>query len=485
MHSHKLRIFFKSNIHITLVIIIFLFVNLFILGFHQDIVWDSSVYIGMGKYIFSFGNSGLWEPIRPLTLPLILGFFWKIGLEPLIYGKILMLLFSVGVVILTYVLSNHMFNKWIGVIASIIIAFSALMLTVSREILVEVPALFFLLLGFYFYLRNKNYAAGLCFGLAFLTKFPAMLFFIVIMGIEFVKLFSFNKKEFLLRLQPLFKITMTFILIVLPYLVFNHIYYHDFAFPLKSAKNVIDNVVGCTFLYLKPAYYYLPLILKDNPLHIFFIIGAFSILLGKKQKYKINKAQILVYVALFFLYFTLLKCKTDRYPIIVLPFVSMITSHGLVLTFEKIYKKKIYKNCKYWILIAILVVVSLISINYTNNHRGNATQRIDIEFFIYASSKISGEILTTTPQIAVFTDSKLEPMYYYSSDKLFYYTKYINQHKERIAYVLVNTDDIPCHPRDIECANNTENFVKFLKNNLKIIKRGKTSNGEYFIFSPQ
>ncbi|MEK6876668.1 MAG: hypothetical protein AABX63_04600, partial [Nanoarchaeota archaeon] len=58
---------------------IFLIVKLVSLFAAADIWWDSAVYLGMGKYIYSSGDSGLWEASRPLVWPLILGFFWKIG----------------------------------------------------------------------------------------------------------------------------------------------------------------------------------------------------------------------------------------------------------------------------------------------------------------------------------------------------------------------------------------------------------------------
>src|SRR3989344_1748702 len=83
----------KDNSGLVIVIILFLILNFAFISF-DNAGWDSAVYVGMGKYLFSHGQAGLWEPIRPLTLPIILGFFWKIGLNPLISGEIFILLFS-------------------------------------------------------------------------------------------------------------------------------------------------------------------------------------------------------------------------------------------------------------------------------------------------------------------------------------------------------------------------------------------------------
>ncbi|MBI2659469.1 hypothetical protein HYX05_05220 [Candidatus Woesearchaeota archaeon] len=45
----------KNNIGIILIIIAFICANALFINFYFFFWWDSSVYISMGKYIFSFG----------------------------------------------------------------------------------------------------------------------------------------------------------------------------------------------------------------------------------------------------------------------------------------------------------------------------------------------------------------------------------------------------------------------------------------------
>lgn len=481
MHSHKICTFLKNHFQIALILVAFITINIITLSFYQNVLWDSSVYIGMGKYIYSSGKSGLWEPIRPLTLPIALGFLWKMGLDPLVYGKLLMLLFSVGTITLTYLISNKIFNRQAAIIASIIFSFSSLLIDVSHEILVEVPAVFFLLLGFYLYLSNRNIIAGFSFGMAFLTKFPAMIFLFAVAFSELLFLSQY-KKTYQQKLKVILSILLAFAATILPYFIFNYLYYGSFLFPLESAKYVIGNVVSCTVSELKPAYYYIPLILKDNPLHIFFLSGLLFVLFSKRLRYDKNKLQIIIYIALFFLYFTLLACKTSRYPLLALPFISMISGHGLLSTFDKSIKKKKYQNM---FVVLILILSFSLSVYYITS---NSSQKKDVNSFIYFKDKnISGEILTTTPQIAVFTDLKLNPIYYslYGSATADYFTDYINMHKDSIAYILINMNDIPCHPKDLECPTKTQNFIEFLKKNFNLEASFKTNNGDYFIFSPR
>src|SRR3989338_1546051 len=87
-----------------LVRVIYLFLN-------YPLWWDSHVYIGMGKYIFSGGQLGIWEVFRPILYPLLLGLFWKFGFNPIIFGKIMDLLLSLICIYLVYKIAKEVFNE--------------------------------------------------------------------------------------------------------------------------------------------------------------------------------------------------------------------------------------------------------------------------------------------------------------------------------------------------------------------------------------
>ena len=87
---------------IIAIILFFIAANILFLRFYNEIWWDSAVYIGMGKHIYSLGKSGLWEESRPLILPLILGLGWKLGLNVVYFGRAISLIFSAITIFLTY-----------------------------------------------------------------------------------------------------------------------------------------------------------------------------------------------------------------------------------------------------------------------------------------------------------------------------------------------------------------------------------------------
>jgi len=91
----------KTEKILIIIILIFAFLSSISLFNYRLIWWDEAVYIGIGKYLYSNGTIGLFEQIRPLLLPVLLGAFWYIGLDPLISGRIMILLVSLFTIYLT------------------------------------------------------------------------------------------------------------------------------------------------------------------------------------------------------------------------------------------------------------------------------------------------------------------------------------------------------------------------------------------------
>ena len=108
-------------------ILIFAFLIRLIFLFKSPMLWwDSTVYIGMAKYIFSIGNIGLWEYFRPLLWPIILGLGWKSGASPLLFGKIIQILFSLAIIFFTYEIARKIFNKKIAFFSALLLAVNPL-----------------------------------------------------------------------------------------------------------------------------------------------------------------------------------------------------------------------------------------------------------------------------------------------------------------------------------------------------------------------
>src|SRR3989338_6835458 len=136
----NMRASLKNHKIFLLIFLIFLIVKLFSLFVVADIWWDSAVYLGMGNYIYSSGNSGLWEDSRPLVWPLILGFFWKIGLDAIFFCKLFFILFSLGILFLTYLIALEAFNRKTAIISALFLATSQTFFLFSNVLHSEIPS---------------------------------------------------------------------------------------------------------------------------------------------------------------------------------------------------------------------------------------------------------------------------------------------------------------------------------------------------------
>jgi len=222
-------------------------------------------------------------------------------------------------------------------------SFSAIFFFLSFRIYTEIPALFLVLLGVYFFVENKHYFSGLSLGFAFLAKFPAPLFLVAALAVLLYK--NEIKKSFYLCLG--------FATPVLPFLALNQIFYGNFLLPLIDARHSILNVLGCNVLWHKPFYYYFYIALLDNPLNIFVLPGIFYLFKSRDDK----KILALLCLLLPLAYFTQLHCRDYRYMALFIPFLVMFSANGIA---GLIRKKKYFKP----VVFGVFVISLIISLNY-------------------------------------------------------------------------------------------------------------------------
>ena len=195
--------------------------------------WDESVYLGIGKYIYSSGSSGLWEPIRPLGLPVITGLIWKLGLPYILFSQFMAFIFALASVALLYIIAEKLFSKNVAVLAAALLVATPVFFTNSHMILTEIPSSFFVLLALYAFICNKHYQCGAFASLAMLFKFTGGLVVIALflVALHFMKPLSRNFR----RLIPFAKVAVSFLAVTLPFMVFNSIFYHNIAGNLINA----------------------------------------------------------------------------------------------------------------------------------------------------------------------------------------------------------------------------------------------------------
>ena len=453
----------KDHKEIAIILALFLIVNFIFLIFYDDVWWDSSVYIGMGKYIYSLGKAGLWEESRPLILPLIIGLGWLLDFNVVYFARVLSIIFAISVIFMVYLIGSKLFSRKIGLLAALFTAFSYHFLFFSPNILTEIPSTFFVLLAFYFFIENKFFLVGLFSGIAVMTRL-FQVFTLIGIGLTFL-LYFYNKKYFHRRLHL---IIFGFLIFILPYAVLNYSLYHDVLLPFKSQTH-LTKTTGW-MLYKEYEFYFTGL-LKEN----FFILFLLLIPFFYKRNYKFSALVLvpLIYLAIF----SVVKHKEMRFVVVILPFLYMFMSYIL---FE-IYSKISYKKLSLAVFF-ILVVFWLVSAGFAL--KGAVDYKNTDEGLLYFQNYLKenkGNVWISNPLYTLYSDEKVEGLlYFYSSENLI---KFIEDNKGKVDIVMFNNCDMPCPPEELDslCGKSR----KVLSDTLSRFKKvyGKEVNScEYQIF---
>ena len=357
--------------------------------------WDSGIYIGMGKALFSGGISGYWEDLRPPLMGIMLGLPWRLGLDPLAFAAVFYTgLFALNLW-LAYKCGSRIFDERIGLLAAVLLAATPLFFDYSAVPLSESPSITFALIAILLYLgKSTLFPAGIFAGLAFLTRFPQGM----IIAAMSLSLF-FRPSKNILKEEAL--LLAGFLLVVGPYLGFNYFHYGNPVQPLILAGEVIKEY---SWLYdLGPAYY-LHSIAKESALFIFSILGIYLFLSRQKNH---RGFAALVAMVLIFIYFTLLQHKEARFMLILLPYLCIFASAGIVMAVSRL--KPAQLKTIFAIIVSVVIAAMLIR-GIFGNFGGDKNPTAE-EFYNYPrQNNLTGIILGTNPAIMAYADNKFEKL---------------------------------------------------------------------------
>ncbi len=444
-----------------LIFLLFFIVKIYSLFVAHDMWWDSSVYVGMGKYVYSFGKVGLFESSRPMIWPLILGFFWKFGLNYILFGKLFVIFFSLGILLLTYLIAHELFNKKIAVISSLFLSLSSTFFLFGNVLHTEIPSTFFVLLGFYFFVKKKYNFSGLSLGMAFMIRFFQIFAFIPLFLLLIY--LAMKKKE---SFRKLIDFSSFFLIPVAPYLTLNFIDNPFYPFLLQSWMSKYTG-----WVFSQPFCFYFINLVKENVLVLFSILAL--IFIFKKHDFK--KISLAIVFLFIFIPYNLVSHKEMRLLITALPFLYILTSYGLVY-FINLFNKN--KN----LLLALLLIVFLI-INVPKIKFDRYEDNLDIFYNYVENEKIDNGLWISNPSFIVYSD--------YKADELVYYPLYNSEKIDKLItnidnakHILINTCDLlPCPPDDITCNQKHNGFIDLLKEKFTMHSYNKYGSCEYYIFN--
>ncbi len=462
--------------------------------------WDSHVYLGIGKYIFSGGETGIWEPFRPLLHPLLLGLFWKLNLNALLFGKLLDLIFSLLSVYLVYHLAEELYGKKAALFAGLLFSLNPVFIIFIGLVLTEPLALFLGLSGIWLFFRRKEsepsrshlhpsylylYLSGLLFGLSFLTKFPQGMLFgaallIIIFHSEFPSTSLYPKLK--TRLFAAIGLSLGFFTVVLPYLVLNHYLYNNWWWPFAAGTSIMSTA---TWLYGTSWSYYLTEFFFRNWLYLLF----FPLLwwFWKQKEWKdYRKSTLLLLSLLFLAYFLYLPRKEVRYLVLVLPYFCLLLGgfiehlYSRYTTASQTWLKPILKPYAFYILFALLLLLPLPT---SLNLERPPTFEKEISQIIHEEN-ITGSILTSDPSFVSFLDLPIVTLDGMEFSNIIY-----QQQRGRYQLLFLNDCDLACPPlidtAGKECLNKKKSLLEQVHKDNEVKFSAGFKNCTYEILLPK
>ncbi len=456
-----------ANSGIIIVLVCSLLFRLAGYFYHLAVWWDSAVYIGMGKYIFSLGQIGLFENFRPIILPLMLGSAWKLGLNPIITGLVLALLFSLGAIYLCYLIGKELFGKKTAIVAAALLSFSPLFFVYNYRILSEIPSVFFALLGVYLFLKRKPFWAGLFAGVSFLTRFPEGL---IIVSLGLAIIFRQKKQLFSDIIKQGLVLGAGFLVAVAPYLVFNYIRYGNPILPLILGDIVIKEANA--WMYPGTYLFYFTSLFKENCLSIFAIA---AIIFALKQKKIRQLLPILFPLLLLFAYFTYLPHKELRFALIFLPYLHLLSAYGIISCID-IFKKKQFRTLCF---VVLFVIFGAAAISNAQTVKFDEPRTMFEDFGDYVKqSRITGPVISTSPMLSAYIDNKVICLADWTYADAVY-----NESASQSNLLLIDSCDFPCSPKDKACWKLQDDFMKRVLKENKVLVNKTTDSCQRYILS--
>ena len=488
---------FKFNNYQTIIFILVIatILRLIHLKHNYALWWDSSIYLAVAKYIYTFGANGLWEPYRPLIHPIILGFFWKIGANIVIVGKFFDLIFSLSTIFLSFKITEKLYSKIAGFYTAFLLAIEPLFIMYTGLILTEPLAISISLFAIYLFINKKtifpklkrttiSLLIGLVASFATLTKFPlGMIIVSIFLARHITHKFAKQKYKFqdtIKEVKDSLWYCIGFAIPLIPYLIFNYLKYQDPLLPFTSGTWIIS-----TFLWMYDTnfWFYFTNFFSVHKVFLLLIISIFLFFKNKEYKDE-GKTTIFLSAVFIFCYFWFqVPRKEVRYLVLAMPFFAILMGPALVQIQNKIslilnsilssilsklnhsinsiflnsFIKKILSKVTF--ITASLMIITIIlfqsaptdSVRLTYSEYQEPLEKLGN--FI-EDQNFEGMVLVSSPYIAEFIDNALFPTAGVNLAEKVYEHEY-----GRFESILLVDCDYYCHKSDQNCQDTKKKFL--------------------------
>jgi len=370
--------------------IAFVFIKL---GSTTLIDWDEAIYAKVAKNIILTGDwlnlhwdslSEYWFEKPPLYMWLSAIAFKVTGFNS--FGaRFFSAFFGVLSILFTYLFSKKLYNKTVGVIASLILLSTVQFLYYSRNGMLDVTVTFFILSSIYlFYLglskieekNSRSYKiffilSGMLVGLGVMTKAVIGLIPLPVLSLYVLYLWV-SKKKLPLKISDGFFFIIPFLVVVTPWHLYSYLEHGDDFINTYF----IDHMLGrglAGFGHEKPVWWFFEVIKVSFRIWIFPLIGGVLSLffIDKKNRDKF----ILTIISSFFILFlfSMSKDKLQWYIMPIYPFLAIISARFMerfAMLFNFSLKKPIQFD-HYFVRVILVFLTFLTAAFYIVIMRGN------------------------------------------------------------------------------------------------------------------
>ncbi|MCG2718018.1 MAG: glycosyltransferase family 39 protein [Nanoarchaeota archaeon] len=425
----------RINLIFLLVFIFGLILRLKYLTINQAVWYDEAAYLGAAKN-WVFGIPYQLHYVRPPLLPFIWAVFYKLGFGELTF-RVIMLVFSLAGLWLTYLIGKLLFNKNVGLIAASITAFHYLNLFYTARLLTGIPSLTLWLFTVYFFWQgyvnkkgNYLYLMGLSLILCMLMRFPAgiialvfLIYLVLTEGFKFIK----NKKIwgsvgiFLAILIPYglwYYITYS----KLPILGASAFYKHQVLFQksLSFMPGILmSKIPYVSDLFPQLGHFFVIALLIGLAIIVFNLVIGFDLL--KKDKSLKKQLFVFLWIVVPFSYFAFYAgLVEDRYFFYIFPAFFIII--GWVFMKLNDMLKKYHKYLGVAIIMIIICMAAFGSqFNIVNTDQLTyADQLIKLKANSYIQFRQAGEWIKANSQAGDSIVASGEPLFAYYSERKVY-----------------------------------------------------------------
>lgn len=423
--------------------------------------WDEGVYISNGKFLFSGGHISTYEYQRPPMIALVTGLTWFLGLNVIIFSKlILIIIFLLGLFYL-YKISEDIIPDS-GFLAILLFSSLYYILFFLNRVLTGIAGLSISIIGYYLYTKKKYFLSGLILSIAFLFRYTTGMVFLVI-GI--FMLIELIKKKTLNKLYNLLKYIGGFLVLTLPFIVINYIAYY---FPGPFLKRLFTPFISASTMVAANAYdlthsgfiYYFKFLITQNLVILLIII--FLILLITKKNLRKNKYILPTTIAVaYYIYLSTIVHFEPRYILVSMPFFAIISAITIKEILRKI-KKVNLRNTIYTIIIILLIIEFIFSAYSAFNTTNKQSTNLNLKrYYSYFNNKDVNMVGIDNPLFGIYNNSY--KVFYLAGPA--YINKRINEHKGKFQYIAYSERNFTCwNKKDLDCNKEVNKFKNTLKN---------------------